>query len=73
MCSCVHSGDLALLRNLMRAGIDVDAVRPARQELSSSLSFILELNRAGHIKYCIEHGLAGLHPSGVRCSEAWWM
>ena len=27
MCSCVHSGDLALLRNLMRAGIDVDAVR----------------------------------------------
>lgn len=36
MCSCVHSGDLALLRNLMRAGIDVDAVRRpiATHELS---------------------------------------
>ena len=27
MCGCVHSGDLVHLQNLMRAGIDVNAVR----------------------------------------------
>jgi len=31
MCTCVHAGDLVLLRNLMRAGIDVSAARPPRR------------------------------------------
>jgi len=33
MCTCVHAGDLVLLRNLMRAGIDVSAARPPRRLL----------------------------------------
>ncbi|KAK9840789.1 hypothetical protein WJX81_004819 [Elliptochloris bilobata] len=58
MCSCVHSGDLVLLRNLMRAGIDINA---ADYDMRTALMVAAADGSLAAVKLLVEEGNAPLN------------